>query len=85
MYKVIIAEKASRKISADQMKIGDIGEVVESTTGHMGAILLRTYACYVDLRNPRETWQSLLGSSFRVRLFRPGETVTLEIRDGGEE
>jgi hypothetical protein len=68
-------------VSARLMKVGDIGIVRTSASKYLGAVLLRTFNQFVDLKSPRSTWSVDYNSypEVEVEILPPGTQVTLTI------
>ena len=60
------------------MRVGDIGIVTKwgERDDYVGHVILRHYEGYVSLTNPQKTWSGP-GTDCRVRLLRPGTTLTV--------
>ena len=76
--KMDVNVKRMKRVSASEMEIGSIGEVVKSEY-NIGTVVLKTYSSLVSLKNPTSTWGSPLPnkSVFMIEVYPPGTVVTL--------
>ena len=76
--KMDVNVKRMKRVSASEMKIGSIGEIVKSPS-NSGTVVLRTYSGLVSLKDPNSTWSPPLPnkSNFMIEVYPPGTVVTL--------
>jgi hypothetical protein len=90
--KVEVSVSKPNLIPARLMKVGDIGIVRTFASEYLGAVLLRTFNQFVDLKSPRSTWTVDCSSypegwtvdcnvypEVEVEILPPGTQVTLTI------
>lgn len=67
-------------ISAGNMGIGDIGEIVWSIVKeYEGLIVLRSYDSLIALDDPEKTWRNISDAKIKVKLFPKGTKITITI------
>lgn len=77
-YRLVIhTEGEGRLFSADDVLIGQMGTIHEPSHPNHGALLFRMATGFVNLENPYVTLRS---PSFKIRLLRPSDAVTLIVR-----
>lgn len=64
-------------ISARQLSIGEVMQVMDGSSTYNGEILLRTYDMLISLSNPRNTWST--GVTIRGVRLPKGTQITLTI------
>ena len=76
--KMDINVKRMKRVSATEMEIGSIGEIVKSTH-NIGTVVLKTYSGLVSLKDPTSTWSAPLPKKevFMIEVYPPGTVVTL--------
>jgi hypothetical protein len=79
--KVEVSVSKPNLIPARLMKVGDIGIVRTFASEYLGAVLLRTFNQFVDLKSPRSTWTVDYNNypEVEVEILPPGTQVTLTI------
>ena len=70
--------KTDNLVNGQDLEIGDLLEIV--TGDFKGEIILKTYRCFVQLSDPKNTW-SLGTSGFIGRKLLPGESITLIVEN----
>ena len=76
--KMEVDVKRTKLVSASEMEIGSIGEIVKSEY-NIGTAVLKTYSGLVSLKDPTLTWSDPLPrkSAFMIEVYPPGTVVTL--------
>ena len=76
--KMEVDVKWRKRVSASEMEIGSIGEIVKSEY-NIGTVVLKTYSNLVSLKNPTSTWGPTFPSKsvFMIEVYPPGTVVTL--------
>ncbi len=76
--KMDVNVKRMKRVSASEMEIGQIGEIVKSPY-NLGMVVLKTYFGLVSLKDPTSTWTPPLPKKeiFMIEVYPPGTIVTL--------
>lgn len=62
--------------TSDKMKIGQVAIVTEHC-GYTDAVLLCMHDGFVNLANPKQTWEGHV--AFKVRILQPGTEIKLTV------
>lgn len=81
-HRIKVIEKSVPVVTTDDMKVGQIGRVVDESE-RSGMILLKIYDNrLVNLRNPFQVWSC---GAFDVQIFPAGTVLELTVFDPDEE
>jgi len=79
---VSITETDPKLIDMSKMEIGQVGILmtdVHYPQRYNGAVILRTYEGFIDLRDPSCTWRSMGVGVYMVKLLPKGTKITLTL------